>query len=367
VRYDGLVHRRRALLYLLVFLGPGCLRLGLSPLGQGPTDAASDAAGPDSDEAGADDAKPDGEPGDGGTDADAETLDGGDDADLDVDRDRPDADVDRPDADEIPLGPFGTPANVTELNLPGMNTEDPTLTDDLLEIVFSSTRPGGVGGVDIWAATRSSPASSWDAPVLVAGVSSVDDESAPEISGDGTVLILASDRPGGAGLYDLYEATRPSRGAAWSAPTRIAELSSPGNEFPGTLSTDRRSIIFTSSRPGGVGGGDLYEAVRASAGALWDPPTLIGPLCSADDDSAPWRSADARTIVFSSTRAGGLGDQDVWIAARATASDPWGAPSPVAELNGAGYDSDPWLSPDLRTIFYSRLEGSFRSIFVASR
>jgi Tol biopolymer transport system component len=262
---------------------------------------------------------------------------------------------------------FGTPANVTEINAGSINTEDPTLTDDLLEIFFSSTRTGGAGGVDIWTSTRGSVTASWSTPVLVTAASGTNDDTTPEITGDGLALVFASNRPGGAGAYDLYELTRPSRAAAWGAPVRIVELASTTDEFAGSLSPDRLTIVFASSRSGGPGGGDVFEATRPTSASTWGTPTPIANINSAADDSAPWRSADGLVLLISSTRSGGQGAQDVWLAERASTAAPWGVPTPIAELNGPDYDSDPWLSPDRRTMVYSRLEGAARNVFTATR
>ena len=55
-----------------------------------------------------------------------------------------------------PTGPFGLAAPITELN--SGDDDDPTLTADMLEIVFDSGRTGGgaKGGGDLWTATRAS-------------------------------------------------------------------------------------------------------------------------------------------------------------------------------------------------------------------
>jgi Tol biopolymer transport system component len=346
----------RSLVVALIVFDAGCFRLGLDD--EGALDAGFDTSRPDgnpahdanSSDAGADDA------------LDSRSTDGSDHDDAASDGD---TDGSPPVCDLAE--PFGTPWNVTEINLPNVNSEDPTLTFDLLEIVFSSTRPGGVGGVDLWTTTRADTSQPWNDPELVAGVNSPDDATTPEISGDGTLLIFASSRPGGDGLYDLYRSTRPTRTAAWSDPTRIAELASPENEFTGTVSVDRLSLVFSSSRAGGLGGGDIYIATRSTVEAPWSTPSPLMSLNSSDDDSAPWMSTDGLTIFFSSTRPGGAGEQDVWRATRATHTTPWSTPEPVSELNGVDYDSDPWLSPDCRTIVYSRLEGSFRNVFMAVR
>ena len=274
--------------------------------------------------------------------------------------------IDGAGGDAAPLGPFSSAVDVLELNQGAVNSEDPSLTDDLLEVVFSSTRPGGVGGVDVWTSTRASIGGGWAVPVLAAAINTASDDTTPEISGDGLTLVVASNRPGGSGLYDLYVATRASRGTSWSAPARITELASSADEFAGSLAPDRRGLVFASSRTGGVGAGDIYETTRSSSTDSWNAPTTVS-IDSTVDDSAPWLSADGRTLYFGSTRAGGQGMQDIWIAIRPTPADAWTPPGVVSELSSADNDSDPWLSPDQRTVFFSRQAGSMRNIFMATR
>lgn len=269
-------------------------------------------------------------------------------------------------ADAAELGPFSPAVEVVELNQGAINSEDPSLTDDLLEVVFASTRAGGVGGVDIWSSTRASAAAPWGAPVLASTINSTSEEAAPEISGDGLTLVLASNRPGGAGLYDLYLATRASRGAAWSAPALITELASSADEFSGSINSGRTRLVFVSSRPGGSGAADIYEASRASSSAIWGTPVAL-PINSMADDSAAWMSGDGRTLYFGSTRAGGQGMGDIWNASRPSLGAGWTTPMAVTELNSVNLDSDPWLSLDQRTIVFSRQISSMRSIFTATR
>jgi len=274
--------------------------------------------------------------------------------------------IDGAGGDAALLGPFSAAVEVVELNQGAVNSEDPSLTDDLLEVVFSSTRAGGVGGVDVWTSTRASIAGGWAVPVLAAAINTASDDTTPEISGDGLTLVVASNRPGGSGLYDLYIATRASRVAPWSAPARITELASSADEFTGSLAPDRRRLVFASSRTGGVGAGDIYETTRSSSTDSWSAPVTVS-IDSTVDDSAPWLSADGRTLYFGTTRAGGQGMQDIWIATRATPADAWTPPSVVSELNSADNDSDPWLSPDQRTILFSRQTATMRNIVMATR
>lgn len=269
--------------------------------------------------------------------------------------------------DAAPLGPFTMVTAVTELNQVGVNTEDPTLTDDMLEIVVSSTRPTGVGGVDLWTATRASTAAPWGALALIASVSSTSDDTTPDLSGDGLTLTFASNRPGGAGLYDLYQSTRASRVAAWGPPVRIAELASNTNDFAGSITPGGLAMVISSNRVGGAGAADIYKTGRTSTVSPWGTPAVVAEVSSSDDDSAPYLSGDGLALWFSSTRAGGQGAMDIWASERPSTSSPWGGPTLVTELNGATDDSDPWLAPDRRTIFFARTIGALRNVFVATR
>ena len=67
----------------------------------------------------------------------------------------------------------------------------PAIRHDGLEIFFASNRPGGLGGHDIWAASRETVFETWSEPVnLGPGVNSTSDELYPAISSDRTALVF---------------------------------------------------------------------------------------------------------------------------------------------------------------------------------
>jgi Tol biopolymer transport system component len=108
-----------------------------------------------------------------------------------------------------PDSSFGAPVEVTELNAPGFNTFRPNVSEDGLEIVFDSDRLGGLGGPDIWSATRSSVSNAWSAPLnLGQNVNSDLAETRASLSRDGRRLTFGSTRPGGQGSSDIYVSTR---------------------------------------------------------------------------------------------------------------------------------------------------------------
>jgi hypothetical protein len=85
-------------------------------------------------------------------------------------------------------GTFGPGSEVPGLNTPS-NDQMPNVSRNGREIVFSSDRPGTLGAMDVYAATRSSATGAWSAPVnLGSNVNTAAAETRPSLSGDGLRL-----------------------------------------------------------------------------------------------------------------------------------------------------------------------------------
>lgn len=110
----------------------------------------------------------------------------------------------------------GSAAPVAELNDPAFTQGRPTLQVDGREIVFYSNRSGGLGGNDLWAATRRSANDAWSPPVnLGAPLNSIAGELLPALSRDArTLLFTTNNRPGGLGGMDIWMSTRLPPGLA---------------------------------------------------------------------------------------------------------------------------------------------------------
>jgi hypothetical protein len=97
-------------------------------------------------------------------------------------------------------------------------------------------------------------------PVKLA-ISSNANDKCPFVNGQ--LLVFASDRPGGFGGYDLYYSKHINE--TWSSPVNFGDhINTPFDEYrPITLhyeGFDNNLMIFSSDRPGGQGGFDLYYA-----------------------------------------------------------------------------------------------------------
>jgi hypothetical protein len=278
-------------------------------------------------------------------------------ATADADGDGPRADtMAETTIDALPLGPFTNIVPLTALDSTG-SEDDPTLTGDMLEIYFDH-------GGDIWFSVRASASAPWPAPQPLAVVNSTSTETTSEITADGLELYFSSNRPGGSGGTEIYVSTRADRGAAFAAPVRVVELESAVEDVTPTSVGDGLVMYLSSTRAGGLGGYDLWRATRPTRTSPWTTPALVTSLASPGTETEPWIDPTETTIYFSGDGAGG---RDLWISSRANASSAWGARVPVAELNSAGAEEDPWLSPDGHTMIFASSRTGDYDLYMASR
>jgi hypothetical protein len=134
-------------------------------------------------------------------------------------------------------------------------------------LFFASSRPG-VGGVDIYRSELTANGSFGPA-TLIAELSTPANDFRPTVRFDGLEVIFDSNRPApadiaGVGLRDLWVSTRSSPSASWSVPQHLGNIvNGPFNDSLAALSGNGFTLVFTSDRPEGFGGSDLYETSRA--------------------------------------------------------------------------------------------------------
>jgi hypothetical protein len=125
-------------------------------------------------------------------------------------------------------------------------------------------------------------------------------------------------------------------------------------------------LWFTSSRAGGLGGQDIYRA--RFDGATFTDPVLITELSSSYTDWLPVISADRLTAYIATDRPTSLGDLDIWMSHREKVSDPFTPPEPVDEVNSAAGERATWLSDDGCRLYLFRVDTlGARDVYVAVR
>lgn len=80
---------------------------------------------------------------------------------------------------------------------------------------------------------------------LPQGINSLDNDMGTAVSGDGNIMVFASNRKGGQGKSDLY-LTKRQKGK-WQTPINLAKVNTPDSEFSPGISSDG-SIVFFSKR-----------------------------------------------------------------------------------------------------------------------
>ena len=264
------------------------------------------------------------------------------------------------------LGPFGMPELV-----PGLGSDesddDPTLRADLLEIYFASLRAGGQGSEDIWRAERDSTADDFGMPEPVVPLNAVGQDGWPELSHDGLVLTLGSDRPGGVGGFDIWVSTRGSVDADFGAAVLATDLSTGGDEASAVFSADLLEAFVCS--PVALFA-DVRSATRADLGAQFGKTALVSTASSDGRDCVPFLDQSGTRILFASDRLGGMGGMDLYTGVRAgeTDGDAFADVATLDALNSAVDDDDPWWAPDGSALYFSSArDGGDLDLFVAYR
>lgn len=186
----------------------------------------------------------------------------------------------------------------------------PTITINGDELVF--TRRVGNTNEDFYSTTRKDGVWS-EARPLPGNINSGSNEGAQNISQDGQWLIFTGcDFPNGFGSCDLYISYLTNDG--WSAPENLGKtINTAAWETTPSLSPDKRDLYFTSTRPGGYGGSDIYIS-RLLPNGRWSEPENAGPeINTKGDESCPFIHADNETLYFTSSGHLGYGGQDLFM------------------------------------------------------
>lgn len=127
------------------------------------------------------------------------------------------------------------------------------------QLFFASTRPGGLGGSDIWTASLGDDGR-WSKPInLGAPINTPGNEEAPFVSNDGQTLYFSSDGHPGLGDQDIYAAWWDPSARRWLNPVNLGPpVNGPHRELGFHLTADNQTGYFASDRPGGAGGLDIY-------------------------------------------------------------------------------------------------------------
>lgn len=185
-------------------------------------------------------------------------------------------------------------------------------------------------------------------------VSTPASEVRASISPDGQRIVWGStDRAGGAGGWDLWQATLKQGRWQDAQPLRV---NSKANDFDPAFSADGRWLYFFSNREGGLGGDDLYRVAVRGEGGFGAVENLGPGVNSKGDEWAPAPSPDGAALMFASDGFGGSGRHDLFVARWDGAA--FGGRKPVPGVNTRNDEFDAaWLDAG-RAIVFTRSTNS---------
>lgn len=314
---------------LSVLLLCGCGRLWFEPVADASADATNDATadasrGPDA----SNDAATDTDANDAATDAQA------------------------------PSCTWSAPEEITGLNVTGA-LWGPTLSQDGLTLYFARAEGSEE---EILVATRPDRGTAFNPATVVPGIQSMQLDGTPHLSSDERTLYFFSTRPGGVGGRDIWYATRGSSSDPFGAPNLLPNVNTSDTEYVPRVSPDSLTVWVSSGRSGGSGSMDIWTSTRSSRTENFPALRLWSEINSPSFEAAVTFSSDGLFVVFASDR-GSSQQLDLWMATRESTTAPFGTPESIALANTSENEGDPILSADDSELFYSSVRDGSRKLW----
>lgn len=153
----------------------------------------------------------------------------------------------------------------------------------------------------------------WSAPQSLRGdINTRDWEGSVSLTSDEKTLYFSSERPGGFGGKDLYKATLQADGSWGNVENLGANFNTERDEDAPYIHPDGTIFHYSSNGLTSMGGYDIFRCNLKDG--IWSPPVNLGyPINTIDDDIYYIISADGEKGFYSSGKEGGFGLQDLYV------------------------------------------------------
>ncbi|KOY85655.1 hypothetical protein AD998_05365 [bacterium 336/3] len=136
-------------------------------------------------------------------------------------------------------------------------------------------------------------------------------EPSISITHDGKTIYFSSDRPNGLGGLDIYKSTKNEKGE-WGEPVNLGPTINTPYDEDSPFIHNETTLYFSSQGHTSMGGYDIF--VTKSENNQWGKPENLGyPINTADDDIYYVVSKNEERGYLSSARAGGFGEKDLYV------------------------------------------------------
>lgn len=196
----------------------------------------------------------------------------------------------------------------------------PFVTGDESKLVFSSKRPSSYGvnednnknGEDVYIADREGEV--WvNAHKIGFEINTEMNDVVVGMNDLGNILLVNRTKKG-MDYGNLYLCE--NKAGKWLKPVMLSEsINSQHKESSACIAADGKLIYFSSNRPGGLGGKDIWKVKQLPTGEWAKPFNIGGPINTPYDEEAPFISPDGKTLYFSSNGHNTIGGYDIFSAA----------------------------------------------------
>ena len=261
-----------------------------------------------------------------------------------------------------------TPVRVWVDNLgPKINSEypdfGPVISADNRELYFTSRRPddntgkakdeSGFNYEDIYYSSRAFGEDWTNAKNMGSSVNTKSHDATVGLSPDGNSLITYQgiDRKDGNLLI-----TKEKGPGMWEPLQNIGDnINTDYHEEGASLSFDQLKLFYTTNKPGGLGGHDIYVTTRPDLNSPWGDPKNIGGTVNTEfDEKGVFFHPDNKTLYFSSNGHSTMGGLDIFKTEYNSETDEWSEPVNVGfPINTPGDDVYFVLSGNERYAYFS--------------
>ncbi|MGZ3885304.1 MAG: TolB family protein, partial [Bacteroidia bacterium] len=179
---------------------------------------------------------------------------------------------------------------------------------------FLQEDPNGIYYEDVYQSVKID--GEWTKPMGIPTINTNSHDAAIALSPDGDLLFTYRDNGDDHG--DIYVSHLD--GLQWTTPQKLSgQVNSYSWEGSCSLTSDKKTLYFSSERGGGYGGRDIYRATLMPD-STWGNIVNLGDSINTNlDDDAPFIHPDGVTLFYSSKGKNSMGDYDIFQARMNTA------------------------------------------------